>query len=239
MKHKLIFDVTDADTIADSDSVGAFIRSSDGTLITHTTVGGKEALDVRVAEGINVEVDLSHVDDSVRLGDGTTLTTVTSNGGKDGLDVFLINTDITVTATDLDIRDLSAAQDSVAAWTNDGTGNAIGSTAGALNVFIDNSNPVQVNDAALADTAIEAASNDLTVANTAESVKATALANRKYLYVYNNGNREIYIGGAGVSEADGFPVAPGGTYMFRAGAAIDMQWVGPNTSQNIRTLELS
>lgn len=231
MKHKLIFDVTDASTIADSDSIGAFMRSSDGTLITHTTVGAKEALDVRIAEGINVEVDLSHVDDSVRLGDGTILTTVTSNGGKDGLDVFLINTDIAVTATDLDIRDLSAAQDSVEAWAHDGTGNAISSTAGALNVF--------TNDADLANTAIESSSNALSTANVAESVKTTALADRKYLYVYNNGNREIYIGGVGVSETNGFPVSPGGTYMFRAGPAINMQWIGPNINQQIRTLELA
>lgn len=238
MKHKLIFDVTDADTIADSDSVGAYLRSSDGTLITHTEVGGKQALDVRVAEGINVEVDLSHVDDSVRLGDGTTLTTVTTNGGKSGLDVFLINNDVTVTATDLDIRALDAAQDSVAAWAHDGTGNALDSTAGALNVFIDGGE-VTVNDVALANTAVEAASNDLAAANTAESVKATALANRKYLYIYNNGNREVFVGGAGVSATDGFPISPGGTYMFRAGAAVDLQWVSANTSQQIRTLELS
>ena len=84
MKDQLFFDVTDADTIADSDSVGAFLRSADGTLITHTDVGGKMSLDVRVSEGINVEVDLSHVDDSVRLGDGTDLTTTTTIGSDAG-----------------------------------------------------------------------------------------------------------------------------------------------------------
>lgn len=113
MKDQLIFDVTDANTIAESDSVGAYIRSSDGTLITHTTVGGKEALDVRLAEGVNVEVDLSHLDDSVRLGDGTDFFTSTSENGDIALDVHISNSSIAVTATDLDIRDLSSAQDSV------------------------------------------------------------------------------------------------------------------------------
>lgn len=45
-KHKLVLDTTE---LADSDNVGAYLRSSDGTLITHTTVGAKEALDVNIA----------------------------------------------------------------------------------------------------------------------------------------------------------------------------------------------
>jgi hypothetical protein len=48
----------------------------------------------------------------LRGADGT-LITHTANGGKDGLDVYLINTSIVVTATDLDIRDLNSATDSV------------------------------------------------------------------------------------------------------------------------------
>lgn len=109
MKDMLIFDVSDANTIADSDSVGAFLRASDGTLLTHTDVGGKKALDVRLAEGVNVEVDLSHLDDSVALGDGTNLFTSTTVGADIGLDVNLINASIEVTATALDIRPLTNA----------------------------------------------------------------------------------------------------------------------------------
>lgn len=83
---KLVFDVTDANTIADSDSVGAFVRSSDGTLIDHKTIAATEwlqvasamfdsdgngltstagALDVNVASGtITVEADLDGVYDA-------------------------------------------------------------------------------------------------------------------------------------------------------------------------------
>jgi hypothetical protein len=266
MKQKLIFDVSDTNTIADSDSVGAFLRASDGTLLTHTDVGGKKALDVRVAEGINVEVDLSHVDDSVRLGDGTDLFTGTTEGAKVGLDVNLINPSIAVTATDLDIRDLTqsdeitvfqgtspwvvsatdldirdldAAQDSIQSNTFDGAGNAISSTSGALDVYITGSDPLTINDAALANTAIAAASNDLAVADTAEDAVASPLAARKYLFIHNNGNRQIFVGQSGVSSANGFPLSPGSTLELRAGAAIDIEWVGPNTNQQIRTLELS
>jgi hypothetical protein len=45
--------------------------------------------------------------------------THTNVGGKDGLDVNIINTSLIVTATDLDIRDLDAAQDNIAI--SDGT----------------------------------------------------------------------------------------------------------------------
>lgn len=69
-KEKLVFDPAAA---GETDNVGAYLRASDGTLLTHTDVGGKKALDANV-----------------------------------------VNT-VTVEATNLDIRDLSSATDSVAA----------------------------------------------------------------------------------------------------------------------------
>jgi hypothetical protein len=240
MKDLLVFDVNNTDD--DRDNVGAFLRSSDGTLITHTSVGGKEALDVRVAEGIDVEVDLDHTDDSVRLGDGTTLTTVTSNGGKDGLDVFIINDDIAVTATDLDIRDLDAAQDSVQSNLYDGAGTALTSTLEgskqSFDVFV--ANDISVNDAALANTAIANAATTLTTADTAQDVVASPLTDRKYLWIYNNDNRRIFIGSSGVSTTDGFPLSAKNVLMLRAGAAVDVEFVGSSgDTPEIRTLELS
>jgi hypothetical protein len=49
-----------------------------------------------VSGGI-VEVLISHLDDSIRIGDGTNLATVTSIGGKKGLDTNIIGTVSTVT----------------------------------------------------------------------------------------------------------------------------------------------
>jgi len=76
-------------------------------------------------------------------------------------------------------------------------------------------------------------------ANTAEDVVASPLSDRKYLFIRNNGNRTAYIGASGVSAATGFPLSPGSVIEMRAGAAIDIEWVSDNTSQEIRTLELS
>jgi hypothetical protein len=55
-KDKLVFDTT---AVADSDSVGAFVRASDGTLITHTTHGAKEQLDVALSA--EHDEDTAHV----------------------------------------------------------------------------------------------------------------------------------------------------------------------------------
>jgi len=286
-KTKLVFDVTDVDTIAASDSVGAYLRASDGTLLTHSDVGGKKALDVSIADGVNVEVDLSHVDDSVRLGDGTDFFTSTSENGDVALDVHISNTSLVVTATDLDIRDLafatdsvtahqggtwvidsitsdvniadggnsitvdavdldirdlSAASDSVQSNMFDGAGTALTSTLvgadQALDVNIVQSVPLAIEDVAIADTAIFAAAKTIAVADTAEDVVTSPLANRKYLFIMNDGNKTVYVGQSGVTAANGFPLSPSVALELRLGASVDVEYVG-GTGSKIRTLELS
>lgn len=304
MKSKLVFDTTDADTILDSDSVGAFLRASDGTLLTHTDVAGKKALDVRVAEGINVEVDLDFGDDSVTAHQGGTwvidsitdpvvvtatnldirdLAFATDSVDVSGSEVSLdaatlaaleeitvqngagaaavniqdggnsitvdgtvaITGDVNVTqgtspwvvsATDLDIRDLDAAQDSVQSNLFDGAGTALTSTLvgadQALDVNVVNS--ISVEDVALANSAVAAAAKA-----TVGDVVASPLASRKYLYVYNNGNRAAFIGPNGVTTANGFPVNPGSMVELRAGAAIDLEFDQAGGNIDIRSLELA
>lgn len=255
MKDKLIFDTTDAQSIADSDSVGAFLRASDGTLLTHTDVGGKKALDVRIAEGINVEVDLDAADDSVSSytfdGAGNA---IGSTGGA--LHISDAGGSLTVDATNLDIRDLVFATDKVdvtgsevsldsatlAALESITVQNGAGAAAvniqdGGNSITVDGS--VTVNDAALANTAISNEVETLDVANTAQNIVASILANRKYLLAYNNDNNKMFIGASGVTVANGFPVSPGGYIELRAGAAVDVEFVSAKLNHEIRTLQLS
>lgn len=264
MKDRLIFDTTDANTIADSDSIGAFLRSSDGTLITHTNdatnskdrldvlgvladeagnaVGvTSNALDVNITNSLGIDVDLDHTEDSVRLGDGVDFFTSTTVGADIGLDVNLINASIAVTATDLDIRDLTAASDSVQSNLFDGAGTALTSTlvSGDQALDVNVSNEISVNDAALANTAIANGATSLTTGGTAESAVASALTDRKYLWLYNNDNRVMYIGTGSVSDSNGFPVSPSSRVEMRAGASIDVNFVSAKTSHDLRYLELS
>jgi hypothetical protein len=111
---------------------------------------------------------------------------------------------------------------------------------GALYVNVASSGSLTVSDAALADTAILSAVNPLNTADTAEAVKASALANRKYLWIYNNDNTKVFLGGSGVTAANGFPVSPGSYMELRAGAAVSPFFVGQSgKTPEIRTLELS
>lgn len=118
-----------------------------------------------------------------------------------------------------------------------GAGNAGAQT---LRVTLADDDSVDVNDAALANTAIAAASNTLGVADTAEDVVASPLANRKYLFIRNNSIRRVFIGPSGVTAANGFPISPGSVLEMRAGAAVDVEFVGASgQTPEIRTLELS
>jgi hypothetical protein len=250
MKDHLIFDTTDAQSIIDSDSVGAFLRSSDGTLLTHTDVGGKKALDVRVAEGINVEVDLNFADDSVTAHQGTNPWVVSATNldirdllyTQDSVTAYQGTSPWVVSASDLDIRDLDATQDSIESWLHDGAGTALTSTlvSGKQALDVNLVNTISINDAALANTAIANSANPLNTADTAEAIIASALANRKYLWIYNNDNTKVFIGSASVTAANGFPVSPGSYLEMRAGAAVSPYFVGQSgKTPEIRTLELS
>jgi hypothetical protein len=60
-KDRIIFDPTDPTV---SEDIGAYIRASDGTLITHTNVGGKDGLDVNIINPITVNSASDRAEDS-------------------------------------------------------------------------------------------------------------------------------------------------------------------------------
>jgi hypothetical protein len=110
-KERLVFDPAAA---SETDNIGAYLRSSDGTLLTHTTVGGKEALDVNVVNEVDIR-DLSSATDSV-------------SAVQSGAWTVDVGNTVTVQATDLDIRNLAFATDTV-----DVSGSAV-SITGNVNV---------------------------------------------------------------------------------------------------------
>jgi len=256
MKDQLLFDITDANTRADTDQIGAVIqgvRSGSKELINSQQINSQEWLNtvsvlydengavindsnplpVDVTGGVNVEVDLSHVDDSVALGNGTSLLTSTTVSSDIGLDVYLINSNISVTqgtdpwvvsATDLDIRDLDAGQDNVAI--SDGTDDLDINSDGSINVkkaaFSNIANGVTT----------------LTAAGTAQDIVASPTANRAELWVYNNSNRRVFVGASGVTTSNGFPIAPRSYLQLGLGSSVDIEFDGGVNGQELRYLEL-
>lgn len=263
--HKLIFDTTDANTRADSHTVGAVLYDAANDRLG--VINASNQLEVHDADvlsqlqsgvvvtAIDLDIrDLTHVSDSIKVGDGTHFLAINADGSinitdndgsltVDGSVSILGDVNVTqgtspwvVSATDLDIRDLSAAQDSIQSWTHDGTGTAITSTGTSLDVNV--TNDIDVDDG-LANTAIASNAQASTAIDTAEALVTSALVNRKYLYAYNNDNRTAYIGGATVNAATGFPVPPGSMLELRAGAAVNVQFAAPKIGLDMRTLELS
>jgi len=337
---RLVFDTTDVDSLAASDRVGAFVIADDGTLITKTTDGSKERLDVNTelgkaedsahvdgdtgamalavrndSEGSLVDTDGDYAplqvdslgrlrviadldvtnlaekaEDSVHttgdignfvLGirmddvDGANSALLAGTEGdyqglftsakgelhtrdNDSIDLLTtIDTDTGVIAGDTTSIDailtaLSKAEDSVHGSGDQGimalaVRNDAETPLAADGDYI----PLMVNsdgalltispmqDDALADTAIANAVNTLAVASTAEDVVAAPLASRKYLWIYNNDNRDIFIGASGVTVAAGFPLPPDGFMELRLGASVDIEWISTKVSHEIRTLEIS
>lgn len=105
-------------------------------------------------------------------------------------------------------------------------------------MYVNVTNDIDVNDAALANTALAtaAAAVDTTAGGTN---LVTELADRKYANIYNNGNRRIFIGVSGVTAASGFPLAPRSYLELRAGAAIDLHAIAAAGTQDVRILEMS
>lgn len=369
MKDHLIFDTTNASTIIDSDSVGAFVRSSDGTLITKHSISDSEKASL-ISQGLLFKSKLpglvgnSYSFTVVDTG-GAGPATFTEIGGAIIVDLVgltptraaiasLLSTstyaDVSVgTPTGnvivASIQSFSGGSDSsmhrhldVYAALADGFNNPISSTDGAIDVNIASSdiqlqidikgiydvstNPIPdnvgviafdravtpglsdqkftptggligsvlsadlskvhaldvnsfmyaaddvsgdmetlskdatsnglnvhiagmdgtltVSDAALANGAIVSNAEVLAVADTAQVAVASPLANRKYLSIYNMDNQKIFIGGSGVTAANGFPVSPGSYLEMRAGDSSAVYFVGSSAkTPEIRHLELA
>ena len=192
--------------------------------------------------------DLTHVSDSIKIGDGTDFLAINADGSINvNADISVVNghekaEDAAHASGDIGSYMLGVRQDVLASSTSaDGDYASFKmSAAGALYVNLaESSAAIEVNDAALADSTALSAAITLAVADTAQ-LAASPLANRKYLSIYNNDNRKIFIGGSGVSAANGFPVSPGSYLDLRAGAACAVYFVGSSgETPSIRNLQLS
>jgi hypothetical protein len=231
--NRLVFDPTDANSIAASANVGAYLRGSDGTLITQT--GGKLDVNATIsASDLDIR-DLVYTSDSVTAHQGGTWDIGTLTSITNDVNIADGGNSITVDASDLDIRDLVAATDSVSAWVKDGSGNAITSTSSALDVNIKSGDI----DDSLANTACAVAAK--AVSTSAVALVASALTNRKWVYIANEGSKKGYIGPSGVTTATGFPLHAGERAELRAGASVALYAIGATgaSSEDYRIMELS
>lgn len=206
------------------------------------------ALDVNIAAATGLAIyaeDSAHTtaDDgqfvmSVRVDDLTAVPAGALAGTELDYQAFITgpNGELLIGADQLDIDDLNATDDAVSAWTKDGSGNSIGSTAGSLDVNVTNS--IDLDDD-LADTAIQTES--VAVSTTAVNAVTSLLAARKHLGLANEGNKSLYFGPTGVTTANGFPLHPGMQQVWRIGPSVTPQIIGETgaSAEDLRNIQLS
>lgn len=246
---QLIFDTSNPD---DGANVGAYMRAGDdGTAIGH--VGDALKVDIGSVADLDIR-DLDASQDNVAISDGTDTLAVNADGSINSV----------VTATDLDIRDLSFSTDSVTSRLQDGSGNAITSTGGALDVNIAGGVNVEVDlshvddsvrlgdgttltdvttDGRLEtfhapDSSAQAAA--ATVGTSAVELASSPLANRKKIIVQNNGSKAIYLGGANtVTTSNGICIPKGASFELDWGPNVDLWAISGTAGQDIRVMEVA
>jgi hypothetical protein len=227
-KDQLIFDPSE---IADSDSVGAYLRSSDGTLLTHSSFAGSvEALDVNLAGSTGtIDTDPGPIQYVLDGSPVTVLEDTVTPANNRPLPVKLtsVTGDINITAGDLNVQleHTGANPDSVQI----GDGTEI--------VSITPNNDMQVADFYDTGLANSAVTVDTTVGGT--QLVSSALANRKTVEIQNLGNRAIFLGLSGVTSSTGYRIPARGSFSKEIGPNLDLYAIAAGGSQDIRVLELS
>jgi hypothetical protein len=228
-------------------AVDATLKDGAGTALTSTDLGGGiQALDVNVANSITVDLDgiynlsTNPTPDNV----GTIMfSRAVTPGLAQQVQTPTVGGIATIGTADISkvhAQDVNSFLYAKNATSGDEVLLTVDNSDGGLNVHIIGSATLTVSDAALANTAIANDVKVLAVAGTAEAVKTSALANRKYLFVYNNDNTKVYIGAATVTSANGFPISPGSYMELRAGANVSPYFVGQALkTPEIRHMELS
>lgn len=225
-KEKLVFDPS---AVADGDAVGAFVRSADGTLITHTTVGTKQALDVNVANAI-------------RITDGTNDLAINPDGS--------INVDVSLTTgaekaedsahSDGDIGQfiLAVRQDTLASSVSaDGDYAALKvNNVGALWVQIANSN-LPVTQSGMTNALV----SQVNVGTTAAPLLSTPLSQRKRILIQNvSSNRTAYLGHNGsVTASNGIRLSPGAAIELDVAPAVNLHAIASAAGCDLRIMELA
>lgn len=219
------------DNVAISDGTDTLAINADGS-VNITDNGGSLTVD---ATNLDIR-DLTHVTDSVKIGDGTDFLAIDASGN---IGVTDAGGSLTVDAVNLDIRDLTAASDSVKSFLADGAGTNLTSTLvsskQALDVYV--ANEIQVEDD-LANTALAVEAAAVTTSSAA--LITTPLAARRFVWLYNNGSKVVYIGPSGVTTGTGFPIFAGSIMDgLRIGAANAIHAVSASGTQEIRVLQAS
>jgi hypothetical protein len=246
-KEKLVFDPAAA---AETDNIGAYVRSSDGTLITHTQVGGKDGLDVNVINAslevtaTNLDIrDLSHTQDNVAIAQGGNTLVVNADGSINvNADIDIVNgsdkaEDSAHASGDIGTYVLAVRQDALAPSTSaDGDYASFKVNAdGAL--WVEQASPVEI----IAPSYTNWLVSQNTIDTTAELVVAADLTNRRKILIQNvTNNRTVFLGNSNaVTSANGIRLSAGSTIELELAAGVDIYAIANNNGADLRVAEIA
>lgn len=234
--ERLLFDPADPDN---SPNVGSYVRAgTDGDLISSTLVGGKEGLDVNlvnasvIVSATDLDIrDLSHTQDSIKIGDGTDFMLVNADGS--------INVNLVADADDgIFAEDTAAANadkgQSVFAVRSDAQGTLVSASGDYAWFQQDGQGRLKVNEAPNG-----AISQAVVAVGTSEVSIGSALTGRNTLVIQNHGNKSIFVGPTGVLTTTGIEVTKGGTLELKSGQAHLWFAISSAAAQDIVVTQLS
>jgi len=217
-------DIRDLD--AAQDSVQAWAHDGAGTAITSTVVGADTGLDVNILNSLTVDINgvynvgtnpdpdnVGMIAHARSAAPGDADQTFRSTGGAASADAV-----VAANVQGLDVNAFGMAYNGTT-WDRNRSRNS----------------ELLVNDTA--NIAILQTQKDVTT--TTGALLASQLANRKYLLIQNSGSGIIYIGAAGVTTANGFPLGSGSVAELRCGPAVSVHAVTNTGTRDARLLELS
>lgn len=238
-KEKLVFDPANPD---DTDNSGAFVRSADGSLVTSTTDGAVERLDVSTGA--------EHYEGTAFAGGekGSLALAVDNLGNFAPLRVnaageLLVDVQVTTGSdkaedsahVDGDIGSyiLSVREDTLASSTS-ATGDYQSFKTDSLGALWAN----VYKTAPATHTGWLVSANN--IVDTAELVVAADLANRKTIMVQNVGNRPVYLGHSNaVTSSNGIRLSAGAAIEVELAAGVNIYAISDASGSDIRVAEFA
>lgn len=242
-KEKLVFDTTA--TLSDNDNVGAYLRAADGTLITKTTDGSKERLDV--ANGAEAELGSAVAADqranlaAVAVDPFGNLATLKVNADGELMADVSVTTgadkaeDAAHASGDIGSYVLSVRQDALASSTSaDGDYQSMKTdSVGALWVRLSQGVALDSPNTAIAAAAVS-------VTDTETDIPSANLAARKKILLQNLGKSAIFVGPTGLDVTSGIRIAAGGNWEIEAGPGIEFKAIAESGKTcDVRVFEIA
>ena len=182
---------------------------------------------ITLDELVDIDIrDLSHTQDSIKIGDGVDFLAINADGSLNAL----VSGNVADDAID------SGNPVKVGSRAFDCLLTAVSTSNDRADLLSDMYRRIYINESA-----------NIAILNTAETVTAVAaqvvaspLAGRKYVTLQNEGSVDVYFGSsAGVTSANGLKVSKNSSATYNFGEDIDIFMIAASGSQSVRVLEVA